>query len=64
MPEPSTLNIFKSNKNILDDVVIPNNRDQKIRSIYLQGSKNTKRNYNSHKKANKTASLLKRKQTT
>lgn len=64
MPEPSVLNIYKSSKNILDDIVIPNNRDQQIRSIYLQGSKNPKRNYNSHKKANRTVSLLKRKLTT
>lgn len=61
MPEPSVLNIYKSSKNIFDDIAIPVNRDKQIRSIYLQGAKNQKRSVNISKK---TKSLLKRKLTT
>lgn len=61
MPEPSVLNIYKSSKNIFDDIAIPVNRDKQIRSIYLQGAKNQKRSVNNPKK---TKSLLKRKLTT
>lgn len=61
MPEPSVLNIYKSSKNIFDDIAIPVNRDKQIRSIYLQGAKNQKRSVNIPKK---TKSLLKRKLTT
>lgn len=64
VPEPSTINLYKSSKNILDEISLPVQRDKHIRTIYLKGAKDTKRTYNSQKKTSRTVSLIKRKLTT
>lgn len=64
VPEPSAINLYKSSKNILDEISLPLQRDKHIRTIYLRGTKDNKRSYNSQKKTIRTNSLSKRKLTT
>ena len=59
VPESSTLNIYKSNKNILDEIsgdVAGYRRDKQIKEIYLGGKESKRRSLNK-KKLNRTSYL-------
>lgn len=65
MPEASTINIYRSSKNILDEFGLPSQRDRNIKMIYLKGSKDAKRKTNSSfKSTQRTLSLHRKKLTT
>lgn len=65
VPEASTINIYRSNKNMLDEFNIPSQRDRNIKMIYLKGSKDVKRKTNnSFKSTQRTLSLHRKKPTT